>query len=183
MEVAPNVDIMQWFKQRVTNMDSGIPSSASPLLSWVPAGKANHGAYSWYKPDYKDFGPRLSLAYSPDYTSGIGNFLFGGAGKSSIRLGAGIFYDNIGQPIALSSDQDGSPGTATSLTNSSQAFCLGGNVCPSSSVPAPRFARFLHSVGLHWFPRSYAVFQRPDFCHFPLHPGLKCVRHRICRRS
>jgi hypothetical protein len=170
-EVAPNVDIMAWFKQRVTNMDNGIPSSASPLLSWVPAGKANHGAYSWYKPDYKDFGPRLSLAYSPGYSSGIGNFLFGGAGKSSIRLGAGIFYDNIGQPIALSSDQDGSPGTATSLTNSSQAFCLGGNVCPSTSTPAPRFAGTCTlAAGCTGLPDVTQYFTPPTSATFPFTP-------------
>jgi len=139
-EVAPSFDIMTWFKQRVNNMNAGIPSSASPLLEYVPAGKANH-EQSWYDPDYKDFGPRLSLAYSPSYGSGIGNFLFGGAGKSSLRLGAGIFYDNIGQPIALASDQSGSPGTATTLTNNSQAFCLGGSSCTAATpTPAPRFA-------------------------------------------
>jgi hypothetical protein len=138
-EVAPSFDIMTWLKQRVTNMDNGIPSSVSPVLQWVPAGKANH-AQSWYEPDYKDFAPRLALAYSPSFDHGIGNMLFGGPGKTSIRLGAGIFYDNIGQPIALSSDQDGSPGTATSLTNNSQAFCLGGAACTvATPTPAPRF--------------------------------------------
>ena len=43
LRVAPSVNIMSWFKQRVENMNNGIPSSASPLLSWVPAGKANNG--------------------------------------------------------------------------------------------------------------------------------------------
>lgn len=138
-EVAPSVDIMTWFKQRVDNMNQGIPSSVSPLLTWDPAGKANH-ASSWYQPDYKDFGPRLALAYSPDYSSGILHSLFGNSGNTSIRLGAGIFYDNIGQPIALSSDADGSPGTSSSLTDPSQQFCLGGSTCPSTSTPAPRFS-------------------------------------------
>ena len=32
--------------------------------------------------------------------SGIGKFLFGGAGKTSIRAGAGMYYDVIGQPLA-----------------------------------------------------------------------------------
>jgi hypothetical protein len=140
LEVAPSFDIMTWLKQRVNNMNAGIPASASPLLEYVLAGKVNH-EQSWYDPDYKDFAPRLALAYSPSFDSGIGHMLFGGPGKTSIRLGAGIFYDNIGQPIALSSDQSGSPGTATTLTNNSQAFCLGGSVCTAATpTPAPRFA-------------------------------------------
>jgi hypothetical protein len=170
LEVAPSVDIMTWFKQRVTNMDNGIPSSASPLLNWVPAGKANHQS-SWYDPDYKDFAPRFSLAYSPDFDSGVGRFLSGGPGKMSIRLGAGMFYDNIGQPIAVSSDLNGSPGTATSLTNGSQAFCLGGNVCPPTSTPAPRFGGTCTlTAGCTGFPDISQYFAPPTSATFPFTP-------------
>jgi hypothetical protein len=169
-EVAPSVDLMTWFKQRVANMNAGIPSSASPLLTWIPAGKANH-ASSWYQPDYKDFGPRLALAYSPDYGSSIGKLLFGPAGSSSIRLGAGIFYDNVGQPIALSSDADGSPGTASSLTDPSQAFCLGGNTCPSTSTPAPRFSGSCTlTAGCTGFPNINQYVTAPTSATFPFSP-------------
>lgn len=170
-EVAPSFDIMTWFKQRVNNMNAGIPSSVSPLLEYVPAGKANH-EQSWYDPDYKDFGPRLSLAYSPGYSSGIGNFLFGGAGKSSIRLGAGIFYDNIGQPIALASDQSGSPGTATTLTNNSQAFCLGGAACTAATpTPAPRFAGTCSlQTGCTGLPNLNLFVNPPTSATFPAVP-------------
>jgi len=70
-QVAPSVDIGQWFRQREINMNQGIPSDASPLLSWSLAGKANHGANSWFRPDYKDFSPRVALAWSPGYQSGL----------------------------------------------------------------------------------------------------------------
>ena len=170
-EVVPSVNIMDWFKQRVTNMEAGIPSSASPLLSWVPGGKANHGANSWYDPDYKDFAPRFALAYSPSFTSGIGNTLFGGPGKTSIRLGAGMFYDNIGQPIAVDSDLNGSPGTATALTNGSQQFCLGGNVCPPTSTPAPRFDGSCSlTAGCTGFPDITQFFTPPASATFPFTP-------------
>jgi Carboxypeptidase regulatory-like domain len=171
-EVVPSVDIMTWFKQRVENMDNGIPSSASPLLSWVLGGKANHGANSWYRPDYKDFAPRLALAYSPNFDQGIGNFLFGTGGKSSIRLGAGIFYDNIGQPIAVSSDLNGSPGTATALTDGSQQFCLGGNVCPPGVTPAPRFSGTCSlTAGCTGFPSITQFFTPPVSATFPFTPA------------
>jgi hypothetical protein len=170
-EVIPSFNIMTWFKQRVTNMEAGIPSSASPLLSWVPGGKANHGANSWYDPDYKDFAPRFALAYSPSFSSGIGNAIFGGPGKSSIRLGAGMFYDNIGQPIAVSSDLNGSPGTATSLTNGSQQFCLGGDVCPPTSTPAPRFSGSCTlQAGCTGFPDISQFFSPPTAATFPFVP-------------
>ncbi len=171
LEVAPSFNIMSWFKQRVENMNAGIPSSASPLLSWSPAGKANKGANSWYTPDYKDFAPRLALAYSPDFDSGIGEKIFGGVGKSSIRLGAGMFYDNLGQPIAVASDLNGSPGTATSLTNGSQDFCLGGNVCPPTASPAPRFGGSCTlTTGCTGFPDISQYFAPPTSATFPFTP-------------
>jgi len=41
---------------------------------------------------YKNFGPRVGLAYSPKGDSGIWHFLFGSSGNSSIRAGYGLFY-------------------------------------------------------------------------------------------
>ncbi len=41
---------------------------------------------------YKNFGPRLGLAYSPKGDRGIWHWLFGSSGNSSIRAGYGLFY-------------------------------------------------------------------------------------------
>lgn len=41
---------------------------------------------------YNNFGPRVGLAYSPRGDEGISKWLFGGAGKSSLRASFGIFY-------------------------------------------------------------------------------------------
>jgi hypothetical protein len=122
-EVSPTTDLMQWFTQREIGMNQGIPSDASPLLSWGLAGKANHGANSWFAPTYKNFAPRVALAYTPNFEGGLLNSLFG-KDKSVIRLGAGVFYDRVGQALALDSDQNGSPGTATALINGSTQFSL-----------------------------------------------------------
>ena len=48
---------------------------------------------------YKAFGPRIGLAWSPSADSGIGHTLFGGAGKTSIRMGYGMFYNPIEQLV------------------------------------------------------------------------------------
>ncbi len=161
-EVRPSVDIMQWFHQREINMNAGIPSSASPLLSWVPAGKANKGANSWYDPNYKDIGPRLALAYTPGFTEGLLGSVFGGPGKTSIRMGAGIYYDNMGQVIALDSDSQGSPGTSTALINNSTQFTL---------ATAPRFAGACTITGCTGLPAAGPpFFTPPTAAKFPFTP-------------
>jgi hypothetical protein len=58
-----------------------------PGDSGVPAGLTNT-----YK---KSFAPRLGLAWSPDWSSGPLAKLGGGPGRSSVRLGWGMFYDGV----------------------------------------------------------------------------------------
>lgn len=47
-------------------------------------------------PDKNNFSPRLGIAWSPNYESGLGRFLFGEANKTVIRAGYGFYYD---QPL------------------------------------------------------------------------------------
>jgi len=44
---------------------------------------------------YNNFGPRLGLAYSPNFSEGILGKIFGGPGKSSIRASYGLYYTSI----------------------------------------------------------------------------------------
>ena len=44
---------------------------------------------------YKSFAPRIGLAYSPNFDSGVLGKLFGSNGKTSIRAGWGLFYNPI----------------------------------------------------------------------------------------
>ncbi len=44
---------------------------------------------------YKDFGPRLGFAYSPDRTGGVLGKVLGGAGKTVFRGGYGIYYEAL----------------------------------------------------------------------------------------
>ena len=44
---------------------------------------------------YHNFAPRIGFAYSPDTTDGLLGKIFGGPGKTSIRVGYGIFYSAI----------------------------------------------------------------------------------------
>lgn len=44
---------------------------------------------------YNNFGPRLGLAYSPDFSEGALGKIFGGPGKTSIRAAYGIYYTSV----------------------------------------------------------------------------------------
>jgi hypothetical protein len=48
---------------------------------------------------YKSFAPRIGVAWSPDAKDGFLGKLFGGAGKTSIRTGFGIFYNPVEQLV------------------------------------------------------------------------------------
>jgi Carboxypeptidase regulatory-like domain len=56
--------------------DPGVPRTLAPI-------------------QYRNFAPRIGFAYAPDATEGLLGKIFGGPGKSSIRVGYGIFYSAI----------------------------------------------------------------------------------------
>ena len=75
----------------------------------VPAGLTN---------DYlKSFAPRLGLAWSPGWRDGFLAKLAGGPGKSSIRMGWGMFYDSNEELILASFAAQPPFGGSTFLTN------------------------------------------------------------------
>jgi outer membrane receptor protein involved in Fe transport len=52
-----------------------------------------------YSDDKDNYEPRVGFAYSPNYEKGVLGLLFGGAGKSSIRAGYGIYHGRIFQSV------------------------------------------------------------------------------------
>ncbi len=48
---------------------------------------------------YKAWGPRIGLAYTPNFTSGPMAKVFGASGKTSIRTGWGLFYNPMEQLV------------------------------------------------------------------------------------
>jgi hypothetical protein len=112
-QVSPSLSLDNFFYTRMKDMTQGI--SYSPDFSMVLSGPANGkpGFWGW---DYKDFAPRLSMAYSPNHSSGLLGSLFGGPGKSSLRIGAGMYYDHFGQSTVDIYDQHGSFGFVSNIT-------------------------------------------------------------------
>jgi len=113
-QVAPNTSLDGWFKQRGAAMLQG--QAYEPLLSFALSGQAN-GKRPYWNWDRKDFAPRLALAYSPKAEDGFSKRLWGAPGKSSIRVGYGMYYDHFGEGIVNSFDQLGSFGLTTTLSN------------------------------------------------------------------
>lgn len=64
----------------------------NPTIGYLPIAKS--GRSRIYNTDYGDWGPRVSLAWSPSYSSGLAGRLFGQA-KTVVRGGFGIYYDRI----------------------------------------------------------------------------------------
>ena len=114
VQVAPTTSLNNWFNQRSSTMYSGLPFN-DPIQFDI-SGQANGKAPYWGY-DYKNFAPRFALAYSPESEHGLLGRLFGGPGKSSIRMGAGMYYDHFGEGIVNTFDQDGSFGLSTLLSN------------------------------------------------------------------
>jgi len=102
VEVAPTVNLGDWFQQRADKMLMGGSSATDPLLTYDLAGAANgkRGYYDW---DYKNFGPHVSFAYSPQ-------------AKTVVRGGFGMVFDHIGSGLLDTFDQRGSFGLSTQIT-------------------------------------------------------------------
>jgi len=114
VQVAPTISLNDWFNQRAQTQMTGSPFTQ--LIQFDLAGKANNRKPYWGY-DYKDFAPRLAIAYSPDSDTGLLGHLFGGAGKSSIRMGLGMYYDHFGEGVVNTFDRVGSFGLSTELSN------------------------------------------------------------------
>jgi hypothetical protein len=114
VQVAPTTSLNRWFNQRAQTQLTGLPFN-NPI-TFDLSGQANKGNPYWAD-DFKNFAPRVAIAYSPSFDQGFLGHLFGGPGKSSIRMGAGIYFDHFGEGIVNTFDQDGSFGLSTLLTN------------------------------------------------------------------
>jgi len=115
-QVSPNIPFAQFLNERGALADQGLSQTGAGLISFVAAGSA--GGRPLY-PDHNNWSPRVGFSYSPDAASGLARFLFGGPGKTAIRAGAGMYYDEMGQPLAqtINANAFGLASTLTSPPN------------------------------------------------------------------
>jgi hypothetical protein len=100
-QVAPTIDTHAWFQQRAAAAAKG--QVYEPDFTFAPTGPFYNKPGFWPK-SKNNFAPRFALAYSPD-------------NKTSIRAGAGMYYDHYGQSLINIFDQQGAFGLSSSVTN------------------------------------------------------------------
>ena len=137
VEVVPQTPLSEWFAQRQASATYGVPDFAAPdaYITYEVGGPVNHGP-GYYPTSYKNFAPRLGLAYSPKGT--LEKILGEG---SVLRAGAGIVYDNYGNAMAAAFASGGSPGLATTVaqpvnTNYTTGLRYNGSAYPALSPPS-----------------------------------------------
>jgi carboxypeptidase family protein len=121
-QVAPNINVHDWFESRGIAAAKGQVNQ--PSFSFVPTGQSRGGKPYWDM-NKMNFAPRLSVAYSPNYNTGLLHSIFGGSGKTSIRAGAGMYYDHFGSGIVDSFSQFGSFGLTTGLSMPQNSYSIG----------------------------------------------------------
>ena len=149
-ESTPSVNENVYLADRVNAAAQGISGlGAVPLVSYSLGGAANN-APGYYKPDHKDFGPRIGFAYNPSFQDGLLKSIFGDR-KTTVRLGASILYDRIGGGASFGLDQN------TFLFDSSANLPFGNSLDPTAALlNDPRFTGFNNLPG-SLFPTAPSV--------------------------
>jgi hypothetical protein len=83
-------------QNRITTFIPGFQSTRYPdaPLGWAISGDSGISR-SMMPTRFRNFAPRLGIAFSPNTTQGLLGKLFGGPGKTSFRAGAGIFHQAL----------------------------------------------------------------------------------------
>ncbi len=120
-ETAPTINTHNWFRERGFTAAKG--QIFEPLLAFEPAGKANDRPGYWPK-NKMNFAPRVAFVFSPD-------------AKTSIRAGAGIYYDHFGEAIASALSSEASYGLSNAITNGAGNYSIVAS--PKHPDASPRF--------------------------------------------
>ena len=100
-QVSPTIDTHAWYLQRESAAQQG--QVYEPDLQFQPSGKF-YNKPGFYPENKNNIAPRLSIVYAPD-------------AKTSIRAGAGLYYDHFGEGLINTYDQNGSFGLGSTVTN------------------------------------------------------------------
>jgi len=128
-QTSPSIPLAEWLAKRGALAAQGRSQVEAGKISFIlPSMPGGRSLY----PDFKNWSPRIGLAYSPSGESKFTKTLFGEPGKTSIRAGFGMFYDLIGQPLAANF-ANSMFGLSTQLSNPLNTL---------DAFTAPRFVDF-----------------------------------------
>ncbi len=116
---------------------------------------------------YKAFAPRIGLAYSPNFDSGVLGKLFGNNGKTSIRAGWGLFYNPIEELVMAQFGAEPPFGGSSSLF---ETFFNTPFVYQTGAVAPNPFNGILTPTPGH--PVDYSLF-RPILLYGEFQPHLR----------
>ena len=148
-QVSPNIPIGDWFDTRGGLAQQGKSQMGAGLISFIPKSQGGRDLYRFHK---DNLAPRISMAYSPQGTSGLSKALFGGPGMTSIRVGWGMFYDLFGSGLMRSYDATAF-GLSNALTN--PAAVLNVNTAPAYTSITQIPAGLLPAAPPATFPATY----------------------------
>ena len=109
---------------------TGTPGPANPAVG-QPGAVTFVAADRWYDRTNVTIGPRLGLAWSPDWKNGLLRSLFGTNGRSVIRIGYGLAYDPVAT-FMVTSVSGSVPGL---IATCSTTFRTVNNATQASSTP------------------------------------------------
>jgi len=113
-QITPTIDTHAWYLAREASAVEG--QINEPELTFAPSGPFYKKPGYWPK-SKGNIAPRLSIAWSPD-------------AKTSVRAGAGMYYDHYGESLINNFDQHGSFGISSAITNPASVY---------QTETAPRF--------------------------------------------
>ncbi len=123
-----------------------VRATTDPLTGIYRAGvNSPYGRYV-NEPDKNNFSPRVGLAYSPQFTSGLGRALFGGPNKSVIRMGYGYYYDQplvgifelpafTNPPFVITASYTSTATDVITFDNPTAGSCGNATTCPDLPIP------------------------------------------------
>jgi hypothetical protein len=89
-------DVITPFWEKYNQLQTWVPGAESTLYPGALPGllvAGDPGIPKTLAPTgYRNFAPRIGMAYTPKFEQGLWRTIFGGSGKSSIRASYGIFY-------------------------------------------------------------------------------------------
>jgi len=113
-QVAPTIDTHAWYQERES---AALQSQIyEPTLYFAPTGPY-YGKPGFWPKAKNNFAPRFALAYSIN-------------DKTTIRMGAGIYYDHYGEALVNAFDQHGAYGISSDIGNPAGTY---------NSESSPRF--------------------------------------------
>ena len=123
--------------------------------------------FLYYKTDYNNFAPSFGIAYTPNFESGVGGFIFGREGRTVLRGGYSQIYGNDSIITSLSGTLGGNIGlgrASNSALGPSGTTQLNGRVSqgiptvtPPPFTPLPRTFLQNNTAGQLFFASANAV--------------------------